>query len=227
MSQWIARLTRLHFIILVAALATFVTTFSYLQSLDEETAIAIVTSDINAGERITTSDLKYVEVSKDEKLEDYFFTEDQLKTKNLVAKIDLIANEFLNRSNTIRAVDSIGLQSMSLGVELKNANGGNIKRGDTVDIWQTGEYAKLVASQISVRKIVEPDKRLGVSTSQTFTLVLAVSPSQASALSKIVSSKDVMIVLSNGTYSTENPDTPRNENSNPFESIDLKVSDEG
>jgi hypothetical protein len=60
---------------------------------------------------------------------------------------------------------------------------------------------------IEVRSAKKPSDRLGISTSKELTIVLAINSTQASELSKIVGSKDIMLVLSSGSEKKTNTNT--------------------
>lgn len=222
--QWIARLSRVHIIILIASIATFISCFAFLQSLDKTISVAQLSKDITAGSTISKDDIIFVDVAWDETIEDYLLTDQKFSSREVVASTDLSRSDLLNQSNTIRKATQQGLQSMSIGIETDNANGGDIRKNDVIDVWRTGDDSRLVVSQVSVRSIVEPDKRLGVSTSKTITLVLAVTPEQAQALSKIVSTKNVMVVLSNGTKTVGANESVPEPDSSGF--IPLELSNE-
>ena len=201
--QWIAKLSRTHFIVAFVALLAFASTFSYLQSLDKKISVATLSRDINSGETISTEDIEYVNVSFDDTISAELISSDDLAGKKLVARTDLSSTDLLTKTNTVRRSTPQGLQSLSIGIEIDRANGGDIRKGDTINIWRTGEENGLVAKSISVRSVILPNKRLGISTTKTITIVVAVSPTQAQNLSRVIGSKDIMIVLANGTENLE------------------------
>ena len=199
--QWIARASRAHVIIAFTALIAFLSTFAYLQSLDKKIAVAQISHDIVAGAVITPHDVKFVDVSYDSIIQESIVTERSLRNNNLVARVDLSGSDLLTTTNTVRRSSKTGLQSLSIGIESDRANGGDIKKKDHIDIWQTGENARLIAQGVPVRNVILPNKRLGISTSKTLTLVLAVTPTQAHDLSTVIGSQDMMVVLSTGAPS--------------------------
>jgi hypothetical protein len=228
MTQWIARFTRVHFLVATAAIVCFVSTFAYLQSLEQTISIAQLNKDVVAGTPIDSKDVEFVDVRKDSVIAAHTLSATQFDKDSVIARVDLSKSDLLTKSNTVRRADEEGLQSLSIGVSIDRANGGDIKKNDFVDIWQTGEEAQLIVRSVSVRNVVEPDKRLGISTSQSITLVVAVSPQDAKALSRVIGSQDVMIVLSNGVESSKNPeDSQSPDESNDFEPIELSRRTEG
>ncbi len=222
--QWIARTSRAHIIIALTAAFAFLSTFAYLQSLDEKIAVAQLSRDITAGTSITSKDITYVNVSDDDTIEKNIISHDDLDDHKLVARVDLSKSDLLTRSNTIRRSTQAGLQSLSLGIDADRANGGDIKKNDLVDIWQTGEESRIIARSVPVRDVILPNKRLGVSTSKSITLVLAISPQQTQDISSIVGSQDIMIVLSTGTTSD---DIAQIDEQSPqhFEQLDTESSE--
>lgn len=225
MTQWIARVTRVHIILIVAATACFFSTFAYLQSLDKTINVAQLSRDVTAGATISKDDVAYVAIPHDALLESQFLTLNQINTLGVVARTDLSRSDLLTINNTIRRTDSKGLQSLSMGIAIDRANGGDIAKGDIVDIWRTGETAGLVTASVPVRNVILPNKKLGISTSQAITVVLAVTPQQAQQLSRIVGIDDVMIVLANGTKTSDvlldDPETPPTEQAGQYKPIDL------
>ena len=203
--QWIARVTRTHFIIAFAGLIAFISTFAFLQSLDKKTRVARLTHDVNAGSKIARDDVSFVEVSYDPLVASNLFSESEIKNKTYIARVDLTKSDLLMKSNTSRLSTSEGLQSMSLGLSIERANGGDINKGDLVDIWRTGDESRLIAQSIEVRSALAPSKRLGISTAKSLTLVLAVTPKQAQDLSEVVGSSDIMAVISNGSTGKYKP----------------------
>jgi|GEM_PF-5747264 len=203
--QWTARLGRTHFIIAFVSLLAFISTFSYLQSLDKKIAVAQLSRNINSGQTISTKDVRYIKVSHDDTLLTEFVSEADLKNKKLVAKTDLSSSDLLTKTNTVRLSTEQGLQSLSIGVDIDRANGGDIRKGDSINVWQTGEQNGLVARALPVRNVILPNKRLGISTTKTITIVVAVTSAQAESLSRVIGSKDIMIVLTNGSQDTSDP----------------------
>ncbi len=220
--QWIARASRAHVIIAFTALIAFLSTFAYLQSLDKKIAVAQISHDVVAGAVITPHDVKFVDVSYDSIIQESFVTEKSLRNNNLIARVDLSGSDLLTTTNTVRRSSKTGLQSLSIGIESDRANGGDIKKKDHIDIWQTGEDARLIAQSVPVRNVILPNKRLGISTSKTLTLVLAVTPDQAQDLSTVIGSQDIMVVLSTGSTTEALTETinPKPDATN-FESLDL------
>jgi hypothetical protein len=197
--QWIARVNRSHFTVAFVGLLVFVSTFGYLQSLNKKVSIAQLSNNVSSGSTITKEDIKFVEISQDSTISRFTITEKQFESRSFVARLDLSKSDLLTISNTARRSTPNGLQSMSIGIELERANGGDLKKHDLIDVWKTGEEAKLVAEKLSIRKIISPDKRLGISTSKVITIVVAVTASQAKELSFVIGSNDVMVVLSTGS----------------------------
>lgn len=224
--QWIARASRTHITIAVAAIFAFTTTFAYLQSLDKTFSVAQLKKNVNAGEVISNSDIQFVEIQKDDLVETQVIDKSDFEKKNFVARVDLASSDLLTASNTVRKSTESGLQSLSIGISIDRANGGDIKKDDFVDVWQTGEGSALIAQKIPVRNVISPNKRLGISTSQNLTVVLAVTPYQAKNLSSIVGSKDIMIVISTGTKSIKinrsEEDQSASESQSGYEPLEIQ-----
>ena len=221
--QWIARFSRTHIVIAVATLFAFVSTFAYLQSLDKTMSVASLSKNVNSGQTITENEVTFVQVSFDEKISSELITPDELKDRALIARTDLSKSNLLSKSNTIRQSSEEGLQSLSLGLDIERANGGDVKKGDKVNIWRTGEQSHLVASSVSVRNVILPNKRLGVSTTKTITIVVAVTNEQAKDLSFVIGSKDIMIVISNSnsTEIFDSKESLEEEHDNGFQSAEI------
>ncbi|MFN8015655.1 MAG: hypothetical protein U0R17_03460 [Acidimicrobiia bacterium] len=215
----IAKVLRTNFLIAIIALLTFVTTLSYLQSLDKKIYAATIRRNVNQGQKITSNDIEFKNVSSDEIINQNIVTKKQFSENSYVAKIDLTKSNLLTTSTISKVAKNNKLQSLSIGVDLDRANGGNISRGDKVDIYKTGEEAKLITSYVSVRDVISPNKRLGVSTSTKITIVIAVTRSQAQALSQVIGTQDLMIVISNGVSSQS--DINQNDNPTNFEAVEL------
>lgn len=224
MSQWIARVSRAHIVIVVAGVLAFLSTFAYLQSLDKKIPVAQLSRDVLAGAVITSDDVSFVRVPQDEIIQAQTISESSLAKQNLVARVDLSHDDLLTHSNTTRRSTSSGLQSLSIGVDADRANGGDIAKHDVVDIWETGKNAHLVASGVPVRDVILPNKRLGISTSKAITIVVAVTAVQANELSPVIGSSDIMVVLSTGSPGSTgqaNNSPPVDQDNNSFSSIDL------
>lgn len=201
--QWIARMNRAYIMIGVVGILAFTSTFAYLNSLDKKIAVAKLSNNVVAGDVISKSDIEYIDVSYDDLIAKNMVTDASFSNNSLVARTDLYASDLLTKSNTVRRSTNDGLQSLSLGIEADRANGGDIRRKDIVDIWRTGDDATLIASTIEVRDVIQPNKRLGISTTKSLTIVLAVTPEQAQNISAIVGSKDIMIVISTGSITAK------------------------
>ena len=201
--QWIARVSRAYIAIALIGLFSFVLCFSYLRSLDKTVEIARLTKSVNAGKQITLSDIDFVAVPSDEVISNQLILENNFTVNKLIAKVDLAKSDLLTKSNTSKTDLPNKYQSLSIGIEMHRANGGNISKGDAIDVWETGEDAKLITSNVLVREVILPDKRLGVNTTQIMTIVIAVTTDQARALSRVIGEDNIMIVLSNGIQSED------------------------
>ena len=226
--QWIARLSRTHFVIAFIAILAFLSTFAYLQSLDKNISIAQLSHDVNSGETISSKDVRFVSVSYDERIMAQHILREDFSRKKFVARLDLSSSDLLSKTNTIRKLTPQGLQSLSIGIEADRANGGDIRKGDTINIWKTGEENALVAKAISVRSVILPNKRLGISTTKSISIVVAVTPGQAENLSRVIGSKEMMIVLANGiqddkSSTEENQVEPQDSG---FQPLDLTIDEE-
>lgn len=233
--QWIARLNRAHITIAIVGIFAFASTFAFLQTLDKKITVAQLSRNVSSGEIISESDLQFVDVSYDNLIEKNLVTRKDINKNELVARIDLNTMDLLAKSSTVRRSTRSGLQSLSIGIESDRANGGDIRKKDLVDIWKTGDDSSLIASSISVRDVIQPNKRLGISTAKTMTIVLAVTSQQARDLSSIVGSTDIMVVLSTGSEKkTDAADSSENEigsldNQGKFETLTTagKATNEG
>lgn len=217
--QWMAKISRTHIIVALVGIVAFSSTLAFLKSVDEKIEVARLNEDVTAGSVIEESQFSFIEVPNDEILKEHLFTKAAIENKNFVAKSDLSKDDLLTNSNTVRLSTKTGLKSLSIGLETDRANGGDIRKGDFIDIWQTGEDSELIATNVEVRDVIHPNKRLGISTSQTITIVLAVNSSQARALSPVVGSNDVMAVLSTGSTEDSTAQLNEHSNSNEFETL--------
>ena len=203
--HWTRKFSKAHIIIIVTGILAFTSTFAYLNSLDKKIMVAKLKSDVIAGQVLTSKDVNFVPISNDDETSGLFITQSSIKKNAVVARLDMEKSDFLTTSNTSRRSTKAGLQSLSITLEAGKANGGDIISGDRVDIYQTGDEARLVAKDLEVRSIIKPSERLGISTSKDITIVIAVSAQQASELSKIIGSNDVMMVLSTGSTEVTKP----------------------
>lgn len=221
--QWIARVSRTHIAIALTGFLSFILCFSYLQSLNKTIKVAKLSKNVDAGKIITTKDVTFVSIPRNETTDDVLITENVLLGKKLVAKVDLSKSDLLTNTNTSTSSLPNNQQSLSIGIEIHRANGGNISKGDMIDIWETGENSRLVTSNISVRSVIEPNKRLGISTNQLITIVVAVTTEQARALSRVIGEDNLMIVLSNGIKSSDEIDSLHagSEEDEPFTASEL------
>lgn len=204
--QWTRKLSKAHIIIIVTGVLAFTSTFAYLNSLDKKIMVAKLKNGVVSGQVIAIEDVTFVPIGNDEEISGLFITEKSIKKNPVVARQDLEKTDFLTTSNTSRRSSKSGLQSLSITLEAGKANGGDILSGDRVDIYQTGDDARLVAKDLEVRTIIKPNERLGISTSKDITVVVAVTSEQAGELSKIIGSNDVMMVLSTGSGQVVKPD---------------------
>ena len=192
---WTQKLSKAHIIIIVTGVLAFTSTFTYLNSLNTKIKITQLKNDVVAGEVISKEDVNYISINNDSIISDLMISQ----KSPLVAKLDLKKLDFLTSTNTIRRSTKTGLQSLSITLDIGRANGGDIIPGDIIDIYETGENARLVASSVTVRSIKKPNNRLGISTSKELIIVIALKGNQASELSKIIGSQDIMVVLSTGS----------------------------
>ncbi|MBP9114949.1 MAG: hypothetical protein KBF89_01220 [Acidimicrobiia bacterium] len=196
---WTQKLSKAHIIIIVTGVLAFTSTFTYLNSLNTKIKITQLKNDVVAGEVISKEDVNYISINNDSIISDLMISQKSMEKSPLVAKLDLKKLDFLTSTNTIRRSTKTGLQSLSITLDIGRANGGDIIPGDIIDIYETGENARLVASSVTVRSIKKPNNRLGISTSKELIIVIALKGNQASELSKIIGSQDIMVVLSTGS----------------------------
>lgn len=196
---WSQKFSKAHIIIIASGVLAFTSTFAYLNSLDKKVEIARLKHSVIAGEVISKSDVEFISVKADPKLDNLIITKDRINEKVFVSRLDLKKSDFLTNSNTSRRSTNSGLQSLSITLEIGRANGGDIIAGDIIDIYQTGDDSHLVAKSIQVRSIKKPSDHLGISTTKDLTIVIAINQIQANELSRIIGSNDIMVVLSTGS----------------------------
>ena len=227
---WSQKLSKAHIIIIVSGILAFTSTFAYLNSLDQKIMVAKLKHDVIAGEVISSKDVNFVPISNDNEISNLVITKYAITKDAVVSRVDLKKQDLLTTTNTSRRSTKSGLQSLSITLDAGRANGGDIITGDSIDVYETGDDAHLVASSLEVRSIIKPSARLGISTSKELTIVVAVNDQQASELSKVIGSKDMMVVLATGskntttTAATTTSTTTQATTSDGYAPIDLNTS---
>lgn len=99
--------------------------------------VIVLKNDIKEGKEITSSDIEYKKVKVNDLTTGYLTSEDINSLENKVANIDLHQNEQLTLDRLVDYDDyyPIGSEDVALDITAIGALAGNVKAGDTVNLW--------------------------------------------------------------------------------------------
>jgi len=201
-SSWRPSLS--HILIAVAAILAFVFNFLALQDRSDTTLVAVASSDLRAGQRISGSDIRFVPVSADFVGVESLVNQPAWDQVNGWVLTRAIAAEGVVDLSSLSAPASEGnLRSMSIPVPLEHAAGGLLAAGDVVDIVTVDDgVASFVASELAVVSVAAADSG-GIGGFGPYHIVVSVTADQALALARAIDSDSIEIVRSTGAELVE------------------------
>jgi Flp pilus assembly protein CpaB len=195
-----------HLLIAVAAILAFVFNFLALQDRSETTLVAVATSDLKAGQRISGSDVRFVPVAADfagvESLVNQTAWND---VEGWVLTRAIAANGVLDSSSLSAPTGAGNLRSMSIPVPVEHAAGGLLAAGDLVDVVSVDDgNAVFVASGLTVVTVAAADSG-GIGGFGPYHIVVSVTADQALSLSRAIDSGSIEVVRSTGADRVAGP----------------------
>lgn len=151
----LARISGAHLAMVAAALVGGGLTYRLLATADQRTDIAVLRHSVAAGQRISTSDLRWESVRFDDSTSRLVVTRSQTAMLNRrVARHALSADALLAPSDIIpTATGRDGLAAMSVSIDRGHAVGGDLQSGDHVDVLAEASATGRVADNLEVTRV--------------------------------------------------------------------------
>lgn len=188
-----------HILIAVAAILAFVFNFLALQDRSDTTLVAVATSDLKAGQRISSSDIRFVPVAADFAGIDSLVNQtDWSEVEGWVLTRAIAADGVVEGSSLSEPTGAGNLRSMSIPVPLEHAAGGLLAAGDIVDVVSVDDgNAMFVASGLTVVSVAVADSG-GIGGLGPYHIVVSVTVEQALGLSRAIDSGSIEVIRSTG-----------------------------
>lgn len=177
------------------------------------TQVAVAATDIPAGQGLTTSAVRYADVSASEPLLSTFVTADDLPSmKNDVATHTIHAGTAISRADFAPAAASAGRRSMSFPVDPEHAVGGTLRIGDVVDVIDgapggTGAQPAYVVTGAEILA-VNRQSTGALNAGSKYSLTVALDAASGLRLSAAVAHGKVEVVRSTGAAPTSPSPAP-------------------
>jgi len=203
------RLSRGHWIALVAGLLAALVNIAVLRDRRDTTLVAVAAEPIEAAAPVTARMVRWVEVPADSALADGLVGEDSLAGTPVAARA-IEAGEPLTSRALANDVPRDGLRSMSIPVAREHAAGGQLRPGDRVDVIDVvdGEATYAVTGAEVVAVGTERTGTLDAST-RTFHVVVAVDGDEALRLAAALADENLEVVRSTGAARVEATPPPQ------------------
>jgi Flp pilus assembly protein CpaB len=197
------RLSRGHWIALVAGLLAALVNIAVLRDRRDTTLVAVAAEPIEASAPVTPHMVRWVEVPADSALADALIGEDGLAGTPVAARA-IEAGEPLTSRALATDVPEDGLRSMSIPVAREHAAGGQLRPGDRVDVIDVvdGEAIYAVTGAEVVAVGTERTGTLDAST-RTFHVVVTVDGDEALRLAAALADEKLEVVRSTGAEPVE------------------------
>lgn len=164
----------------------------------EKTEVVVAANDIQTGQVVKASDFKTVNVTLDSpQLNRLILAADSKQYIGSTAAGPIGSGDFISKSQLRAAATTSGLNAMSIPVDPTHAAGGDIARGDRVDILDesTGTYA---ARNIEIIDVKTGSGGGALSTAQSFHITVAVSADQAVSIGTAIKNQKIDVIRSTG-----------------------------
>ncbi len=188
-----------HILIAVAAILAFVFNFLALQDRSDTNLVAVASSDLRAGQKISSSDITFTPVAADFAGVDSLLGEPEWDRVEGWVLTRAIASGSVIDVASLNAPGVEGnLRSMSIPVPVEHAAGGLLAAGDIVDVVTVGDgNPKWVATGMSVVSVASADSE-GIGGFGPYHIVVSVTAEQALSLASAIDSGSIEIVRATG-----------------------------
>ncbi len=129
-----------HILIAVAAILAFVFNFLALQDRSDATLVAVASSDLRAGQKVTTSDITFAPLAADFAGVDSLVSESRWhQMEGWILTRAIVGGSVIDAASLSAPGDAGNLRSMSIPVAVEHAAGGLLAAGDIVDVATVGD----------------------------------------------------------------------------------------
>lgn len=195
-----------HLVMIVAGLLGILLTLALLRSADRRVEVAVAAHDLQAGDAVSETEVRYERVKMDGDLLDTVLRRDDVAALDgAVATETIRAGELIAGTDVRSAAASSGLRAVSIPIEPARAVNGDLVPGDRVDVLLAAEQeVAIVVADAEVLDVSDPDARgaLGEVDAQ-FTVTLAVDAIEAQLLAAAITDGDILIARATGADSAE------------------------
>lgn len=188
-----------HILIALAVVLAFVFNFLALQDRDNTTLVAIANSDMEAGDRVSSGDIRFTPIPADfEGVDSLVDEEGWSQVEGWILTRAVSAGSVIDLASLNAGSGEGNLRSMSLPVPVEHAAGGLLVAGDVVDVIAVDDgAASFVASGISVVRVAPTDSG-GIGAFGQYHVVVAVTSEQALNLAAAIDGGSIEIVRATG-----------------------------
>jgi Flp pilus assembly protein CpaB len=160
--------------------------------------VLVAANDIETGQQVKVTDFKTVSVTLDSpQLNRLILAADSKDYVGSTAAGPIGSGDFIAKSQLREAATTTGLNAMSIPVDPTHAAGGNLARGDRVDILDetTGSYA---ARGIEVIDVKNGNAGGALASSESFHITVAVTADQAVSIGTALKNQKLDVIRSTG-----------------------------
>lgn len=160
--------------------------------------VAVAANDIQTGAQVSDKDFRAVSVNLDSpQLNRLILFADRQQYVGTTASGPIGSGDFISKSQLRKAATTTGLNAMSIPVDPTHAAGGDITRGDRVDILDetTAAYA---ARNLEVLEVKTGGGGGTLSSAQAFHVTVAVTADQALAIGSALKNQKFDVIRSTG-----------------------------
>lgn len=166
---------------------------------DPKVEILVANNNIQTGAKVQASDFKTEAVALDaSQLNRYIPAIDRNKFIGFTASGPISAGDFISRNQLRQQATPNGLSAMSIPVDPTRAAGGNLARGDRVDIIDE-TTAAFVARNIEVIEVKNGSQGGALSSGQQFHVIVAVNSDTALSIGGALKNGKFDIIRSTGS----------------------------
>ncbi len=199
---WWSRASAAQIFMIVAGILAFIANLAILRSREDVVLVAVAATDINAGVAIEESaHVEYAELNGADDVLAPLVTADEVPgITGFILSSPMRAGEMFVASELVESVNPIDQRAIALAVGRDHAVGGDISVGDRVDvIWVSDDVARYVVTGIEVIDTTNNERSGGAfSSSQAFSITVAVDDVQALQLAEALNSGQIEVVRSTG-----------------------------
>ena len=201
----LSRISFGHVLMVLAGLLAVVLNLALLRGDSVPEMVVVAARDLGTGTRIAASDMTVVAAPLEGELADRFTREAELETLvGLVVGRPIAAGEPVFASDVRPEAAPDAGRAMSVPVDVAQAVGGALRRGDRVDVIGVDDgVASYIATGVEVLAVPDAEGTGLAAATSDFNITLAVDDRQAISIAGVLDRGEVHIVRSTGAPAPE------------------------